>query len=412
MYSDHQIWEPLYQNLLSADHSYHWKAYAVGAEPQFGVLRMGKWNGTDASFNSVYDNADQLAKYVKHAQLDSNAWHVDMVAHSTGGLVARLYLHKLMPNVPDARPQVKHLIMLGTPNGGVPCIDVFVGKLGMFKHDQRPLQELTNASMLDFNKYVVNTGGAKLSALAGNPVPLVCGGFEWNDGFVTVRSAKFGVSDTGESNDLNYQLVDAKNFGNFVLPHLITGPKGTYPLPVKNDPTDWRRWQLATQNYDVNNTSGSLGGSPWMQPADTSYASIFGIDGPGIRAGGPNASAGDTQANTVAQTFAKELTVGPKQSVLIDLPVAAAPNLGLTFIAQPGVSVSLLNEQGVLVSRDPGDSPFANVMFRTVLTRRPVTDSVWKLKIENTTQAEQSFAGFSWSMADLPVPAIGSAKNK
>ena len=101
---------------------------------------------------------------------------------------------------------------------------------------------------------------------------------------------------------------------------------------------------------------------------------------------GPNASAGDTQANTVAQTFAKELTVGPKQSVLIDLPVAAAPNLGLTFIAQPGVSVSLLNEQGVLVSRDPGDSPFANVMFRTVLTRRPVTDSVWKLKIENTTQ--------------------------
>ncbi len=101
------------------------------------------------------------------------------------------------------------------------------------------------------------------------------------------------------------------------------------------------------------------------------------------------------------------MTVGPKQSVLIDLPVTAAPNLGLTFIAQPGVSVSLLNEQGVLVSRDPGDSPFANVMFRTVLTKRPVTGSVWKLKIENTTEAEQAFAGFSWSMADLPVPPTG-----
>ncbi len=158
------------------------------ANTQFGVHAHGQMeSGRTASSDSVYDNADQLAKYVKHAQDDSNAWHVDMVAHSTGGLVARLYLHKLMPNVPDARPQVKHLIMLGTPNGGVPCIDVFVGKLGMFKHDQRPLQELTNASMLDFNKYVVNTGGAKLSALAGNPVPLVCGGFEWNDGFVTVK---------------------------------------------------------------------------------------------------------------------------------------------------------------------------------------------------------------------------------
>lgn len=412
MYSDHQIWEPLYQNLLSADHSYRWKAYAVGAEPQFGVLRMGKWNGTDASFNSVYDNAEQLAKYVKHAQLESNAWHVELVAHSTGGLVGRLYLQKYMPVVPDGRPQVKHLIMLGTPNGGVPCIDVLVGKLGMFKNDQRPLQELTNAAMLDFNKYVVNTGGTKLSALAGNPVPIVCGGFEWNDGFVTVRSAKYGISDTSESNDLNYQLVDAKNFGNFVLPHLVTGPKGTYPLPVKSDPTDWRRWQLASQNYDMNNASGSVRGSEWMLPADTSYAAIFGDRRTATGTGGPSATPSEIQPSVAEQTFAKQLTIGPKQTVVIDLPVIASPNLGLTFMAQPGVSVSLLNEQGVLVSRDPGDSPFANVMFRTLLTKRPVTNSVWKLKIENTTAAEQLFAGFSWSMAELPVPATGPVKNK
>jgi hypothetical protein len=266
--------------------------------------------------------------------------------------------------------------------------------------------------MLDFNKYVVNTGGAKLSALAGNPVPIVCGGFEWNDGFVTVRSAKYGVSDTGESNDLNYQLVDGKNFGNFVLPHLVTGPKGTYPLPVKNDPTDWRRWQLANQNYDVNNASGSIGGSEWMLPADASYAAIFGDGRPSTRAGGPSATPLGIQPSVVEQSFAKQLSVGPKQTVVIDLPVTAAPNLGLTFIAPPGVSVSLLNEEGVLISRDPGDSPFANVMFRTVLTKRPVTGSVWKLKIENATEGEQTFAGFSWSMAELAVPAVGSVKNK
>ncbi|HVE55306.1 MAG TPA: hypothetical protein VNB22_00655, partial [Pyrinomonadaceae bacterium] len=121
IYSDYKIWEPLYQNLLTENHSYNWKAFLVGENTRYGVMRMGKWNGSDASSNSVYDNADQLAKYVKYAQEESNAWHVDMVAHSTGGLVARLYLHKLMPNVPDARPQVKHLVMLGTPNGGVAC---------------------------------------------------------------------------------------------------------------------------------------------------------------------------------------------------------------------------------------------------------------------------------------------------
>ncbi len=90
-------------------------------------------------------------------------------------------------------------------------------------------RELTNENMLIFNEHVRNTGGTKFSALAGNPVPVICGGLEWNDGFVTVKSAHYGVSDVGQANDLTHQLVDGKNFGNFVKPHLVTGPHGNLP---------------------------------------------------------------------------------------------------------------------------------------------------------------------------------------
>lgn len=402
IWSDYRVWQPLYQNLLTLSHSYHWKAYLVGEKAHYGAMSMGRLGDPGWYSYSVYDNADQVAKYVRYAQEDSNAWHVDMVAHSTGGLVARLYLHKLMPNVPDARPQVKHLMMLGTPNGGVPCVDVFLGKLDLFKQELKAARELTNDEMLRFNQYVTNTGGTKVSALAGNPVPVICGGFEWNDGFVTVRSATYGVADTSQANDLNLQLTDERSFGNFVLPHILTGPDGKYPRPVKSDPTDWRRWQVES----ASNSGG------WYAPdhsIDKTYAALFGDMATSRPRGGPNPSDTATAA-AKGQTFAKQIKLAPKASVEIEMPVAAAPNLGVTFIAHPGVSVSLLDAQGVTVSRNPANSELANRMFRNVLTPRPVGDSVWKLRIENSTDLEVVFAGFSWSMDALPSGPAAAAK--
>ena len=409
LWSDYRVWVPLYQNLLTTTHSYNWKAYAVGENAHFGAMAMGRWNEPNWYSDSIYDNAVQLTRYIKHAQEDSNAWHVDMVAHSLGGLVGRLYLQKHMPNVPDGRPQVKHLIMLGTPNGGVPCVDVLFGKLDLFKKDLRAARELTNDEMLRFNQYVVNTGGAKLSALAGNPVPIVCGGMEWNDGFVTVRSATYGVADKGEANDLNYQLTNGKNFGNFVQPHLITGPKGTYPYPVNNDPTDWRRWQLNNGDYDVNNGSGSDRVrliEPIYSPGRF-YAELIATGG---KPHGPNAF--ESLPLVADGSFTKELKLAPKQTVEVEVPIDAGPVFGLTFIASSGVSVSLLNDRGVLVSRSMAGSPLSNSMFRMLLTQRAVAGATWKLKIENTTDLEQPFAGFSWSMDALPIPGNAGAGRK
>ncbi len=90
VWSDYRIWEPLYQNLLTSSHSYNWKAFLVGKNAREGVMDMGNLGYT----KYIFDNADQLARYVKYAQKETNAWHVDMVAHQMGGLVARVYAQK------------------------------------------------------------------------------------------------------------------------------------------------------------------------------------------------------------------------------------------------------------------------------------------------------------------------------
>jgi pimeloyl-ACP methyl ester carboxylesterase len=383
IWSSYKIWEPLYQNLLTENHSYQWKAYPVGEKQEWGKLNMGgeMWSGQTAS--SVYENADRLAKYIQKAQEESNAWHVDMVAHSSGGLVARLYMHKLMPVVPDARPQVKHLVMLGTPNGGVKCVDVFAGKLNVFQEQLQAAKELTNDEMLRFNQYVVNTGGTKFSALAGNSVPLICAAVEWNDGFVTVKSATYNVPDFAYSNDLNLQLVDGKNFDNFVKPHIVTGPKRTYPLPVKSDPNDIDRWKINGGLLNLSEPPALAGGltSNFM---NVSY----------------NPSAYADNADTNPQKFTKELKLAPKQATEIEIPVEAANNFGVTFMANPSVSVSLVNDKGVAVSKNLTGSPLSGAMFRILFTKNPVTKGTWKLKIENTSAEEQIFAGFSWSVSN------------
>ena len=42
IWSDYRIWEPLYQNLLTMNHSYNWKAYAVGEKARNGAMAMGR----------------------------------------------------------------------------------------------------------------------------------------------------------------------------------------------------------------------------------------------------------------------------------------------------------------------------------------------------------------------------------
>ncbi len=376
IWADYKIWQPHYQNLMSSRHGYQWKAFAVGENPAKGQMKTGGKIMSGEKAASITENVKELAKYVRYAQEEANAWHVDLVAHSTGGLVSRAYLQN-MPTVPDGRPLVKHLVMLGTPNKGVPCAEAFLGKLGLFSEKLQPTKELTDLEITRFNEFVRNTRGTKLSALAGNVVPFICGGYEWNDGFITVESAKHGIADFAYLNDLNPNLVNSRGFGIFVLPHLVTGPDGKYPVPVKSDPNNWERWKLDH-------------GNPYSPRYD-----------PKAKIGFSDDKAGNF-SSTDPQTFMKEIKVSPKQTVEIEVPVETAENFGMSFMADRSVSVSLLDQNGKTVGKNMSDSPFAAVMFRTLFFEQTVTKGIWKLKIENGSDFEQTFIGYGWSVA-LPA---------
>jgi len=191
-------------------------------------VRVNKTNKT------VYDNADNLVKYVDNVRTSLNAWHVDMLAHSTGGLVARLYIHKQMEVLDDGYPVVKHLMMLGTPNKGVPCADSMANN-DAFKNNMQTAKELMPDEIAVFNQYVTQQKGTKFSALVGNSFPLFCASPEWNDGFVSVESAKYGVTDFAFTKAMHPDMISTKTFNDFVKPHIVTGPRGTYPHPVVSE---------------------------------------------------------------------------------------------------------------------------------------------------------------------------------
>lgn len=224
----------IYQNLLTVSHSYGWKAHKVidvssqGTITTEGAIQQRKTN------RSVYDNADNLAKYVENVRASLNAWHIDMLAHSTGGLVARLYVHKQMEVLPDNYPVVKHLLMLGTPNNGVPCAESMKNN-DAFQNNMQTAKELMPGEIALFNQYVTQRKGTKFSALIGNSFPTLCAGLAWNDGFVSVESAKFGLTDFAFTKAMHPNLLSAKSFGEFVKPHVVTGPRGTYPLPIVSE---------------------------------------------------------------------------------------------------------------------------------------------------------------------------------
>lgn len=223
-----------YQNLLTTTHSYGWKTYRMidvsnqGTIAGEGVKLVTKTNKT------VYDNADNLDKYVNNVRQELNAWHVDMLAHSTGGLVARLYIHKQMEVLPDSYPVVKHLLMLGTPNLGVPCADSMANN-DAFKDNMQTAKELMPEEMAIFNKYVTQRKGTKFSALVGDSIPLLCASPQWNDGFVSVESAKYSAEDFAITKAMHPNMVNTKTFNDFVKPHVVTGPRGAYPLPVVSE---------------------------------------------------------------------------------------------------------------------------------------------------------------------------------
>ncbi|HYG11376.1 MAG TPA: hypothetical protein VD835_15625 [Pyrinomonadaceae bacterium] len=371
LWSNWRAWES-WQNILTTSHSYDWKAFPVGEKPEKGVMNTGGEFLSSEPTGGIFENSQQLGKYIRYAQEERNAWHVDIVAHSMGGLISRHYIHNFMPtDSPDGRPQVAHVVMLGTPNMGSPCADVMNSAFDILGKNVEAIRQLQPAVVAEFNRVNVNRKGVKFSVLAGNPLPVMCKTVVWNDGVVPVESAHWVIKDKAISKNLHTDLTGTSDFSSFVKPRLAIGPKGNHNPEQPELP-----------RYP--NQTGRKSDSPY---AVMFVNASYGLQSPSVAGGGDD----------FRPTFAREVKLAPKQALEIDLTVPAGANFGVTFMSSPKVSATLIDDKGAVQGKNLADSPESRGMFRTIFVERGMMAGTWKLRVENTGALEAPVVIAAWS---------------
>jgi hypothetical protein len=215
-----------YHNYLEEAHSFAWKAYAVGADPKVAMMSTGKSAGNMEPTFSIRQNAQELGKQILYTQKTENAWRVDVVAHSMGGLISRYYIHHLMTDMPDGKPTIKHLVMLGTPNMGSPCADMLYPKYKLLGFEVEALRQLQTSVVAEFNNEVTNRKGVRFSITYTDKIPITCDLKVAGDGVVTRASAIWQIADVSHSDSLEHTALTGKeDFMRFVRPRLALGPK-------------------------------------------------------------------------------------------------------------------------------------------------------------------------------------------
>ena len=385
LWSNWHAWET-WQNILTTTHSYDWKAFPVGEHPEKGLMNTGgAFLSTDPT-GGIFENSQQLGKYVRYAQEERNAWHVDVVAHSMGGLIARHYIHAFMPPSPDGRPQVTHLIMLGTPNLGSPCADVMDAAFNVLGKTVEAVRQLKPSVVAEFNRVTTTRKGVKFSALAGNPLPVLCKSVSWNDGVVPVESATWHVKDNALSKNVHTELTGTEDFSSFVKPRLAIGPHGNHNPEAPE--------QSAKRKQADRDASNPF--APFF--VNASYE-------PGVSVAASTASRTQTsvaQGNGTEDfrpAFAKELTLAPKQVVEIEIPVPAGSDFGITFMADASVSATLFDERGAMRGKSLAGSPESKGFFRTIFVEQIAGGATWKLKLENTGAFSANVVISAWNGA-------------
>lgn len=348
LWSNWKAWEP-WQNILTSTHSYGWKAFPVGQVARYGRMSTGEELGNTGPTNTIAQNAVELGLYVKYAQQDRNAWHVDIVAHSMGGLISRRYIHATMPTYPDGKPQVAHLVMLGTPNMGSRCADMISAPLETAGRSMDALRELRPSVVAQFNAAHTERKDVEFSVLAGNPLPAICYMFDENDGVVTVPSATWTITDTEQQGMLHTSMTGTEGFSSFVKPRVALGPA--------------KQKSIKLSALD---------------------ATAFSLDAA-------------AQTNDFAPDFSKIVKLAPGQTLKVDIPVKDARDLGMTFIAASAVSATLSDDKGAVVGANLKDTPAAGQLFRSIYAERPVAQATWSLTLQNDGQAEHEVVLSTWS---------------
>lgn len=373
LWSNWRAWEA-WQNILTTSHSYDWKAFPVGEKAEKGAMNTGGSFLSTSPTNGIFENSQELGKYIRYAQEDRNAWHVDLVAHSMGGLISRHYIHQFMPPpAEDGRPQISHLVMLGTPNQGSPCADVMDFAFEMIGKNVEAVRQLRQDVVAEFNKVNVNRKGVKFSVLAGNPLPNMCKTLVWNDGVVSVPSALWQIKDNAQVKRLHTSLTGTEDFSGFVKPRLAIGPKGNHNPEVPDAS------QIPSQ------TRADFSARSNVEFLKATFAE--------------RTMEREISENLFKPDFAKAVKLAPKQVQEIEIPLVEAQNFGVTLMAASDISVTLLDEKGVVIGKNPAKTPEASSWFRSIYVDKPISVGTWKLRLENTSERELEAVIAAWKDA-------------
>lgn len=364
---------PIY---LRNAHSYDWEGFAVGADPEHGKMSTGDTVGNWRPTNTIFQNSQELGKQIKYVRESRNAWHVDIVAHSMGGLISRHYIHNFMQPVFDGRPEATHLVMLGTPNQGSPCAYTVDGLFGMFGVEgMMAIKELRPYSVNKFNAVNTNRKGVKFSILAGYTVRSTCHEWGLGDGVVQLPSALYNVGDRDYSRNIHTELTGKDDFEKFVLPRLAVGPK-----KARTEQTV--AW---LENLRDENPSGVFSG--YFRHAAYENELLADEDEPKL--------------DNV--TMQKKIALAPKQTQEMEIPAGAAGrSSGVLLVASTAVTAVLTDAGGAVVGKSEGGLDAVKNPFRTILLEKPSAGGNLKLKLENfdTNETTVFVAAFTVVGAD------------
>jgi pimeloyl-ACP methyl ester carboxylesterase len=278
----------------------HWEAFPVPG------LLTGHSVAAQSESDTIRNNAHRMHSYVEAVRAQENAWHVDIVAHSLGGLISRSYIHHYMPGPESTiagRPVAAHLIMLGTPNRGSVCADVGLTLNLFFLRDNITAQlNLTPLAASFFNRSVNNQKGTAFSVLAGNNHRFVCDPSETgpSDQFVTVASAHHTFSDVGLTKSSHTEMTSSRgDFVDWVLPRLAVARGAATPQGL-----------------------ASAGLAPAADPAPAAVPQLFSPGAVTVPAGG-----------------AASLTLTAPRADALALTFVAPAEVGATLIAPSGATV-------------------------------------------------------------------------
>jgi pimeloyl-ACP methyl ester carboxylesterase len=376
-----------YANYLREAHSFAWQGYAVGSDPANGKMSTGDHPGNYKPTNTIYQNAQELAKQIKFARETNNAWHVDIVAHSMGGLISRQYINTFMQPIFDGKPEVTHLVMLGTPNMGSPCADTVNEAFeNTDNNEMHAMRELKPIIVRAFNTRVADRKGVKFSVLIGViPIPRTClAAGVFGDGVVPIESAKYNLTDYAYAPRDHISLTGIEDFKAFVMPRLAIGPKKARA----ERSVAWLENQL-NENYALaNENSFERGGF------NDYFRKISFIR--------ENAPQTDEKSAADNVTVKQKIVLAPKQTREIEIPAEAGKEAGVLLVASTAVVATLTDASGAVLGKSEGGLEAMKNLFRMIVAGKNPSGGAMKLKLENfdTKETVVFVAGFADSGAN------------